>query len=202
MVVYFVRSMKFFYLFFIGLFFTYGCTKDKVSCTKWHRVTRADFQVDYSSVAEETNADELLEQYPQLALFRILDDDKAAGIFCYHYYNGLRLITEKYTRLVGRLHSGTSEIGSKELLDIDINTDPTVSEIKAISLAIKNQPVLQNHCLDIELVIDDRNHYNSLSDTSDYYLAWIVENGINGKPSIKIDATTGSILSIDDGKRF
>ncbi len=175
----------------------FSCQKDKI-CDFEKLVTRLDYTVDYSTVAKETDIDRILETHPHLGVQSIINDQYVAGVHCNLYFNDIRIITEKYSLLVGRKHPSRTELGSKILPDISIDLIPMVSKEDALTKAKSSQTKLNNRCSSIELAIFDQNHYESTSE-KDFRLVWVVRAVDGGYPMVRIDAKSGEVLFSHDG---
>lgn len=191
-----MRTTSVYILFFLVLL---GCQKDTV-CISVKEMTRADFEINYGSVAEETQIDDLLETHPHLCVQSVLDDEYVAGVHCYLYFDNLRMITERYSLLVGRKHPSRTELGDKRLPNVSIDIFPKMNKEEALAAAKASLPELDKRCISIELALDNKNHYLNISE-KDYHLVWIVRSIDGGFPMVKIDANTRSVISSDDGRR-
>lgn len=74
-----------------------SCQKDVKVCTGYTELTDQNHLVDINNLNGAQELIDTLTKYPQLQVYRIINNQYSWGMHCYVFYKGLKIFTENYT---------------------------------------------------------------------------------------------------------
>jgi hypothetical protein len=159
--------------------------------------------VDLSPISSIKEIMDTLNKYPQLQPYRVnfaraVYDSSIyyANVSCYVYYRDLIIFNEGYS-----LHATNASFEPPQAFGsiptaINISIDPAIT-LKQANL-IAEDTIHFEHCTVSQLGLSNI----STSLMPSYRLVWHVSGAEAGYPVVEIDAQTGRVNFIDDGKRY
>lgn len=179
-------------------FFMTTCKKDVIICESYKELTDHNHLVDISPLNGAPELLDTLTKYPQLQVYKVINDQYTYGMHCHVFYKGLKVFSDNY--LLFKRKSDISIHGDVAIIDtINISLTPSIQFDKAINIARKNM-TYRNTCISYRLEIDDLNAGTS-THAKNYKLTWRVQ-GENGYPYVVLDANSGQLYFKDDGIRI
>ena len=181
----------------IGFLLTASCKKDKIICTKYTELTDRNHLVDISALSGAPELLDTLAKYPQLQVFRIINDQYTIGMHCNVFYSGVKSFTDDYRLFKSR--NDKSIAGWDTIpVNLTLSLTPSIQFEQAISIA-KQKLNYDNTCISYRLGIYDTNSGVSYQ-PKNYTLTWKIQ-GDNEYPYVILDANSGQVYIADDGIR-
>lgn len=186
---------KAFYLAFIGILLSTACTKEGKDCKTYTELTETNHLIDISPLISTPVLFDTLTKYPQLQVFRIINDSLVLAMHCNVFYDGVILLNGGYALFNAKKQNYFFGSGSIPT-DINISLTPSIPYTEAINLAKQN--ISFNTCISYRLGIYNLNVGGS-NQLPDYKLAWKIQGEFE-KPIVILDANSGQVYSVDDGR--
>jgi Zn-dependent metalloprotease len=177
--------------------FVSTCRKDAKICNSYTELTDHNHLVDLSPLNGAPELLDTLAKYPQLQVYKVINDEYNYGMQCNVFYKGLKVFTDFYALYKNKADNIVFTIDTTSIVDtINISLTPSIKFDKAISIARKKMNY-DNTCISYRLGI-----YNTNCGTSyqpkNYKLIWRVQ-GESGYPVVDLDANSGQIYYAFDG---
>lgn len=186
-------------LLFISSFLIFGCKKQNtqvLKCDVQTEINKTSHLIQYDFTAEAANFIDTFAKYPQLQIFRLINDPYVLGVHCHVYYEEIQILNEGY-RLFKSKNTGETLIMDTITLDINIALTPTLPSKEAIRIA---ESVLdyQSTCISYQLGIYDINGGQGMH-VKDYKLVWKITPTGDSSRRVILDAHTGKTYSKQTG---
>ncbi len=184
------------------LLILFSCKKDAKICDSYTELIETNHLVDISPINEAPELIDTLNKYPQLQVYKVINDQYITGMHCRVFYKGLIVFTDYYTLFKNKttwdIYSGDSTIVDS----INLYLSPDKTYIEAIDIARKVEN-FDKGCISYRLGIYDINR-NSSNQQKSYKLVWKIEGSDSGArfPYVYLDATTGHVYDHFDGVIF
>lgn len=172
-----------------------SCTKLK-SCKSATELTNKNHLVDIAPITQIPELYDTLVKYPQLQVYRVIDDTLMTAIHCNVFYKGLIVFSDQYSLFKSKSTNTITSLKSWILDTVDFSLTPTLPSSKAIEIAKEHQQFSKT-CIQYRLGILDLNASQSFT-TKDYKLVWKVQ-GSTGFPYVILDANNGTVYRDFDG---
>jgi len=182
-------------IFFVSMVIV-SCTKDKVTCLDNTELIDQNHLVDIQPLNQASEFNETLIKYPQLQVYRVIDDQYVIGMHCNVFYQGLIVFSDQYALF--KIKSDNSVFSSEDFIvdTVDFSLAPSLTYTNAINTAKQNMDFSKT-CVSYRLGIFDLNSGLGI-ETKDYRLVWKVQ-GENGYPYVVLDANDGQVYREHDG---
>ncbi|HSI90802.1 MAG TPA: hypothetical protein VK927_06760 [Adhaeribacter sp.] len=177
---------------------TTSCKKDVEVCNKYTELTDRNHLVDISALNAAPEILDSLAKYPQLQVYKIINDQHTIGVHCHVFYQGLKVFTDNYRLFKSKNDNHVYNLEDIIPTAINISLAPSIQFEEAIGLARQNVN-FTDQCISYRLGIYDINAATSFQPT-DYRLTWRIQ-GENKFPVVVLDAHTGQVYYKDDGFR-
>lgn len=172
------------------------CKKDGKVCGEYTASSGQAHLVDLNALKDVQPFLDTLAKYPQLQVYKVINDPFMYGMHCHVFYKGLKIINHNYA-----LFKSKSEhfiYGIDTIAEgINMAITPNIQFEKAISLAKQNMN-FENACISYQLGIYD------LGDTQTsnrYTLVWKIQDEY-GSRYVILDANSGQVYRKEDGIRY
>lgn len=175
-----------------------SCTKDKLFCDGYTELTDRNHLVDIQPIYEVPEFKDTLTKYPQLQVFRVIDNKYMIGMHCNIFYKDLKVFSDQYSLFKSKNDGSVDQMNGSITDTIPLDLTPTLSASEAIKTA-KQKMNFHNLCISYRLGITDINSGRG-NVPSDYKLVWKVQ-GKGGNPYVILDANSGEVYQKDDGVR-
>lgn len=173
-----------------------SCNKEKERCTGAEE-TRSSLITDLSVLNPHPEFADTLVAYPQLKVFRIIDDSLLIGIHCRVYHQGLEVISDGYILFKNKTTGSMFSIHDYILPEQSFTAlTPSVSSSEAIEIARDVFPI-KKRCALYQLALFNVNAGKGL-DTRDYKLVWRITERNSGH-EVVLDAHTQEVYRKFDG---
>lgn len=183
-------------IFLIGSILLTQCKKDGKVCETHTELSGQQHLVDLNALKDVPPFLDTLAKYPQLQVYKVINDPFMYGMHCHVFYKGLQIINHNYA-----LFKSKSEhfiFGIDTIAEgINMAITPNIQFEEAISLAKQNMN-FENTCISYQLGIFD------LGDTQTsnrYTLVWKIQDEY-GSRYVILDANSGQVYLKEDGMRY
>lgn len=173
-----------------------SCAKDKVSCQDITELTDQNHLVDIQPLNQASEFNDTLTKYPQLQVYRVIDDQYLIGMHCNVYYQGLKVFSDQYSLFKSKSDNSLFTLDNFILDTVNFALTPTLTYTNAIDIA-KQSIDFSNTCISYRLGIFDLNSGKGI-ETKNYKLVWKVQ-GDNGSPYVILDANNIQVYRKHDG---
>lgn len=173
-----------------------SCKKDKVSCQDITELTDQNHLVDIQPLNQASEFNDTLTKYPQLQVYRVIDDQYLIGMHCNVYYQGLKVFSDQYSLFKSKTNNSLFTLEDLIIDTVDFALTPTLTFGNAIDIAKQNLDYSKT-CISYRLGIFDLNSGKGI-ETKDYKLVWKV-HGENEVPYVILDANSGQVYRSHDG---
>jgi hypothetical protein len=174
-----------------------SCLKDGKRCKELTEITGTDHLVDITPVLNIPELKARLQKYPQLQVFRVIDNEYEIAFISNVFYRGMPIIFESYRMSKSKKFHNIICTSEAPPDTIPISLKPLVSVPDAIKIA-KGQQNFTDRCIAFRLGIFDINA-GSGSSQKNYRLVWKIEGLEQEVPMVIIDATTKEVIMSDNG---
>lgn len=183
------------YLLLFALAFI-ACKKKDKSCAVTSVNENSNHKVSLESLATYPSLLDTLAKYPQLQVYKVINDEYQVGVHCNVYHQGLPVLSDHYnafqSKSTNEIHSIHTELGQ----EINIALQATITKEAANTIA-KNTIEFNDNCLKSRLGIFNIN--SSKGDLpKDYRLVYKIQNE-NETQYVIVDAHTGVVYRQNDG---
>jgi hypothetical protein len=182
-------------LFFVSIL-VISCTKDKVTCNNDTELKDQNHLVDIQSLNQVPEIIDTLTKYPQLQVYRIINDQYVTGIHCNVFYKGLKVFSDQYSLFKSKSNNSVFTLDNFIIDTVDFALTPTLTHTTAINIAKQNIDFSRT-CISYRLGIFDINSGLG-TETKDYKLVWKIQ-GEHGSPYVVLDANNGLVYREHDG---
>ncbi|MBI4944873.1 MAG: hypothetical protein HY840_00570 [Bacteroidetes bacterium] len=176
-------------------FFVTTCSKDV--CDNYTELTDHNHLVDLSPLNGAHELLDTLTKYPQLQVYRVLNNQYCYGMQCNVFYKGFKVFTDYYALYKSKSDNNIYTADPAIVDTINISLTASIQFDKAISIARQNMNY-SNTCISYRLGIYNLNAGTS-NQTKNYKLIWKIQ-GENGYPVVDLDANSGQVYYAFDGK--
>jgi hypothetical protein len=184
----------------IALFFVsaaiVACTKEKVACQNNTELTDQHHLVDLALLNQAAEFNDTLAKYPQLQVYRVVNDPYLIGIHCHVFYKGLKVFSDQYSLFKSKSDNSVFSISNFIVDTVAFSLTPPLPYTSAIDIATQEMDY-SNTCISYRLGIFDLNSGKGAA-TKEYKLVWKIE-GENGYPYAVLDANNGEVYRAHDG---
>jgi hypothetical protein len=175
-----------------------GCHTISKSSKHYTEIKDYKHLVDISELTNSPGFSDTLSKYPQLQVFKVINDEYTMGMHCHVFYKGYKIFFEDY-RLFKRKVDNSMNGMDVVTTEINVSTAPALGYKGAIDIAKKTLN-FENACIGYRLGFYDINSGTSFQ-PKEFKLVWMIE-GENGHPFVLLDANTGNVYMKDDGVRY
>lgn len=191
-----LRVLKLVTMYFVSIV-VISCTKDNVPCQEITELIDQNHLVDILPLNQSSVFNDTLTKYPQLQVYRIIDDQYSIGMHCNIYYKGLKVFSDQYSFFKSKTNNSMFTLEDFIIDTVDFTLTPTLTFSNAIDIAKQNIDFSKS-CIYYRLGIFDLNSGKGM-ETKDYKLVWKVE-GKNEIPYVILDANSGQLYRSHDGE--
>lgn len=177
-------------------FIVASCVKDKVSCQNNRELTDQNHIVDIQPLNQASEFNDTLTKYPQLQVYRVIDDQYVIGMHCNIFYKDLKVFSDQYSLFKNKSNNTVFTMNDFILDTVDFGLSPSLHYTDAINIAEQNMDFSKT-CISYRLGIFDLNAGKGV-EPKDYKLVWKVQ-GENETPYVLLDANNGQIYRKHDG---
>lgn len=189
------RVVRLVSIFFI-LIVVISCTKDKVPCQEITELTDQNHLVNIQPLNQASAFNDTLTKYPQLQVYRVIDDQHSIGMHCNVFYHGLKVFSDQYSLFKSKTNNSLFTLEDFIIDTVDFTLTPTLTSSNAIDIAKQNLDYSKS-CISYRLGIFDLNSGKGI-ETKNYKLVWKVQ-GRNEVPYVILDANSGQVYRSHDG---
>ena len=180
---------------FISSFVIFGCKKqinNVEKCLVQTQIIKTGHLSQYDFTAEAPNFIDTFSKYPQLQIYRIINDPYLLGVHCHVFYEGIEILNEGY-RLFKNKNTGTTDAMDSITSFIDIGLIPSINHKEAIRIA-ESKADYKGKCVSFQLGIYDINRGKGIPG-KEFKLVWKVIPTDGEYPKVILDAHTGKTYS-------
>ena len=154
-----------------SLLFFSSCKKEQNRCTGMSEASSNNLS-DISLLTAHTAFADTLAKYPELKVFRIVNDEHVLGMHCNVYYQGLQVISDGYNLFQSKTTNEIFSIQDYIVDQINISLTPSVPLLTATEIA-REQQGIKNKCAHYQLAIYDINATQG-NQPREYRLVWVI----------------------------
>lgn len=188
-------SFRFLMLFTL-VFLLCACGDKQKSCVDYTELTSTEHVVDISVLNQIPNFYDTLAKYPQLQVYRVIDDQYLLGMHCNVFYQNLLIFSDQYSFFHSKTDTSNFTLENDLLDSVSFELTPSLNYMQAIGIAQEHID-FQDECISYRLGILNTNT-NKDELPKNYKLAWRVQSE-NGAKYVTLDANSGVVYQQFDG---
>lgn len=181
---------------FIVSIIVFSCKKDKVICQSCTELTDQNHLVELQPLNQTSEFSDTLTKYPQLQVYRVIDNEYLIGMQCNVFYKGLKVFSDQYSLSKSKSNNSLFSLSSFIVDTIPFALTPSLTYTNAIDIA-KQKMDYSKSCISYRLGIFDLNSGMGIT-TKEFKLVWKIQ-GANGYPYVMLDANNGQVYRQNDG---
>lgn len=174
----------------------FSCKKEQNRCDGLEEAP-VNTLTDISLLTANTAFADTLAKYPQLKVFRIIDDEHTLGMHCNVYYEGLPVISDGFNLFQSKSTNEITSLHDYIVDEVNVSLTPTVPLLTVTDIA-REQVGIKNRCAYFQLAIFNSNAGKG-NLPRDYRLVWNITDQ-KSDANVIVDAHTQAIYRSFDGK--